>query len=407
MEFRYVARNKKTGKRVVNNAKAQSVPALVARLKREGLFPLKIDPVKTQGGFEGGATSFFKRGRVRGRELAIFTRQVAATLGAGILLTDALETIAEDLDNTYFRNIINRIMIDIRAGEDFSTALSKHPKVFSLTYVSIVKSGEATGQMDKTLATLAHYLENTERMREKVKSTIRYPLFVFSFAVVVVMVIVLFLIPRFQEMYAQSNTPLPMLTRIIVNISQFFLQQFPYFILGLIILGIIFWSLMKMYWFRYLMDTWKLKFPILGKEIIHKSLLSRFCHTLGFLLAKGVGLARSLEITSQSMNHLPFAEAIEKIKTNILAGATISDQMKAEKIFPRLATKMCAVGEKSGTVTDMLERTGKYYDEELEISIQNLMVLIEPVLIIFIGGIVAVVVVALYLPIFKIAMVVR
>lgn len=349
----------------------------------------------------------FGRHRVTGKELAVFTRQMAATINAGLLLSEALETIGDEAENVHLQDVIAQVRRDIQSGQDFSGALARHPKVFPEEYVSIIRSGEAGGGLAKTLTNLAKYLESTERMKAKIKSAVRYPIFIFSFAIVVVLVMVLFLIPKFKEMFDTAGAQLPLLTRIVVSISDFFIAYFPYLIVMAAILVVAYIYCLRYRSFRYLVDAIKLRIPIIGKEIIHKSIVSRFCHTFGFLLARGVGLSQSLEITSQAVNNLLFLEAVEKIRTKVLSGGSISQQIKTQDLFPNLVSKMAAVGEKTGTLATMFEKTGEYYDDELEITIQNLMVMIEPVLIVFVGGIVCVVIIALYLPIFKISALVK
>ena len=201
MDFQYIASDKK-GRRIRNIASADSMPSLIINLKKEGLLPLKIDAVKPTNGKLKSKEKV--RGRIQSKEVVVFTRQLAATLSAGLLLTESLTTIADDLENAYFRELITKIREDIQSGQDFSAALAKYPKVFPATYLAIIKSGEATGNLDKTLTNLADYLESYERMREKVKSALRYPFFIFGFAFFVVAVIVLFIIPKFKSMFAAT-----------------------------------------------------------------------------------------------------------------------------------------------------------------------------------------------------------
>jgi len=349
----------------------------------------------------------FRRRSVTGKELAVFTRQLAATVNAGLLLTEALETISDEAENLYLQQIIMQISKDIQSGYDFSSALARHPKIFPDDYVSIVKSGEAGGGLAKTLTNLAKYLENVEKLKAKIKSAVRYPIFVFGFAMVVVSVIVLFLIPKFKDMYDQAGAQLPMLTRVVVATSDFSIKYFPFLLAGIVILIFAYWFCLRFPAFRYAIDAIKLRLPIIGKEIIHKSIVSRFCHTFGFLLGRGVGLAQSLQISAQAVDNMPLAQAVDRIRAKVLSGGSISQQLKTQDLFPHLVSKMAAVGEKTGTLATMLERTGEYYDDELEISVQNLMVMIEPVLIVFVGSIVCIVIVALYLPIFKIGAMVK
>lgn len=403
MEFKYTASHKQTGERISGVATAVNMSDLVMRLKTDNLIPLKINSAsetqtKTRRHFSG------LRQPVSGKEMAIFTRQLAATLSAGLLLTEALETIAEDQENKYFGQVIKTIKTNIQSGSDFSSALERYPRIFPVTYTSIVRSGEATGNLHITMASLAKYLEASERLKEKVKNAVRYPLFVLGFAIFVLLVIVFFLIPKFQGMFSNAGADLPLLTRIVVGFSEGSIKYFPIVLAGIFIGWFAFMYSLRFEKFRFVVDQWKLKIPVLGKEIIHKALVSKYCRTLGFLLQGGVGLSKSLEITALAVDHVPMKEAIDTVQNRVLAGASISEEMKKQKIFPRLAAKMTSVGERSGKIHEMLTRTAEYYDDELDSSLQNLTTMLEPVLIIFVGGIVLLVVLALYLPIFQMSM---
>ncbi len=400
MNFTYIAKNKKTGKRISSLITAESVSSAVRNLNSQGLLPLTIKEAKNGKFFVNGngkvVHRFLRRNSVKSAEISIFTRQLAATLAAGLLLSDALETVADDLENKYFQEVIEQIRNIILGGSSISDALARYPAIFSKSYISVVTTGETTGKLDQTLNSLAGFLENVEKIKQKVKSASQYPLFVFGFSLLVVVTMVLCVIPKFKEMFEQSGVPLPWLTQIVLGISDFFIAH-------IVWIFIIFLSwVIKLPKVSYEWDMMKLKLPIFGKEIIHKSIMSRFCRTLGFLLSSGVGLPISLEITSQVVNHQPIQNAIREIKKRIIAGSALSDAIKSTThLFPRLVTKMSAVGEKTGRMDEMLNRTADYYDSELDHSIQGMMSLLEPTLIVFIGMVVGTVVIALYLPIFK------
>jgi len=400
MNFQYIASDMRTGRRIKGDASASSVSSLVRRLKREDLLPLKVYENK-QSQLRKKMKTSRSRKLVSMKELAVFTRQLAATLSAGLLLTESLETIAADLENVQFSRIIRDIRANIQSGSDFSNALAKYPNVFPATYVALVKSGEAAGNLDSTMSNLAKYLEDSESMKEKVKNAIRYPLFVIGFAVFVVLIIVLFIIPKFRGLFTQAGVELPFLTRIVVGISEFTLHSFSVIVLGLVLAYFLFRLVLKLPGTRYWLDALALKIPFVGKDILHKALVSRFCRTFGFLFAGGVSLSRSLEITSQVVDHSLMGKAISQIRKRVMSGSSLSEEIKKQEIFPRLTAKMASVGEKTGKISEMLTRVSDYYDEELNNSFQRLTTLLEPVLIIFVGGIVLFVVIALYLPIFQ------
>jgi type IV pilus assembly protein PilC len=399
MLYKYTAKDVK-GKKISSVMQANSVAAVLTHLKLEGFLPLKVNEVQSFK-YELPIPILSERKRVKSKEVAIFTRQLAAILSAGLLLTDALDAVSDELENEYFRQMIKKIRHDIHGGADFSTALAKYPHVFTVSYVSIVKSGEATGQLDETMTNLAKYLEYNESMKEKIKNAISYPLFILGFAMFVVMIVVLFLIPKFKDMFAQANAELPWLTRVVVGISEFALHNiFQIFIvLFLAMLGLV--SLFRFGKIRYVLDSLKLNVPIFGRALIQKYFVARFCRTLGVLLSGGVNVATSLQITSQVVNQSQIVKAIEHIKQRILGGGTFADGIRSQKVFPRLVAKMVSVGERTGRVDEMLIKTADYYDEEFENTLHKLTVLIEPIMIIFIGVFIGIVVIALYLPIFQ------
>lgn len=406
MNFQYIANDLRTGKRIKGVAAAPSVSALVRRLKEEKLLPLQVYE-RRLANLGAKVKTRVARKPVLMKELIVFTRQLAATLSAGLLLTEGLEAVAEDLENTTFRRVIEDIRESIQSGSDFSTALAQYPYIFSVTYIALVKSGEATGNLDVTMANLAQYLENTERMKEKVRNAVRYPLFVFGFAVFVVMVVVLFIIPQFHGLFSQAGVQLPFLTRMVVGASNFALKFFPFIFAGILCAFLVLRMSLKSPLVRYGVDALILKIPLVGRDIFHKALVSRFCRTFGFLFAGGVGLAKSLEITEQVVNHRLIGQATEKIRQRVVGGGSLAEEIKRQKIFPRLMAKMVAVGERTGKVSEMLTRTSDYYDNELDNAFQKLATLLEPALIIMVGGIILVVVIALYLPIFQMSSAIR
>ena len=409
MEYKCIVKTK-DGKRINRLLIAENPADAIVQLRGEGLLPIKINKNDSTNGTNGKTKEkwfLFETGRVRTKELAIFTRQLGVTLTAGLVLSEALEAIADDLENEYFRKIILKLRYDVQCGTDFSSALAKYPKIFSSSYRAIVKVGESTGRLYQTLTNLAKYLEDTERLKEKVKSAIRYPLFVMGFAAVVMFVMVFFLIPQFASMFSDFNAELPLLTQVVVGFSNFCVNNFGWCLGGVFILWCVFLYFKRYRKFQYFLDFLKIKIPIIGKHIIHKSLIAAYCRTLGFMISAGVDLKTSLEITSEVVDHLIMRQAIEEITYRVVAGGSISEEMKRQKIFTGLSAKMTNVGERTGRLSDMLERTSQYYEDELEVTLTNLTTMLEPALIIFVGANVLIVVLALYLPIFHLSTAIR
>jgi type IV pilus assembly protein PilC len=407
MEYTYTARELRTGRRVESNANAESVSGLVKDLHRKGLLLLEVSEVSQQGRFHWTKLLPQNPKKVKSKELAVFTRQLAATMKSGLLLSDALDTLAEDLDNPYFQKVIQKTRELVMGGHFFSQALTKFPEVFPKSYVSVITTGEATGRMDVTLESLAKFLENMERIKQKVRTAIQYPMFVFGFALLVVLVMVLVVIPKFKEIFSQLGAPLPWFTQMVVGFSDFVIHQWLWIVVFILMAGFVFNHFRKIPKISYWMDEMLLRLPIIGKDIVHKFLVGRFCRTMGFMLSAGVSLPRTLEIITQIIQHQPCSHAIRVVQKRILGGSTLTDAIKEHAIFPKLVQKMTLVGEKTGGLDQMMTRTADYYDDELEVSIHNVMVLIEPIMIIIVGLMVGVVVVALYLPIFKVSLLVK
>lgn len=401
MEFKYTVRDSR-GNRISAEAKAESVALLVSKLKQEGLLPLQIKEIKKNAKNDGTQKQKGFRRKIKLGELAIFTRQLYSTINAGIILTEALETISNDLENRYFRRVIEALISHIRAGLNFSSALLKFPAVFPSSFIAVIKAGEESGSLSKTLGDLAEYLEEMHKITQKIKSATRYPMFLIGFCIFIVSVIVFFIIPRFKLIYTQVNAELPLFTRIVIRVSEVALKNIHWLITGSALLVILFMAILKITKVRLAFDRLTLRLFILGK-IIKKALITRFCRTLSILLSGGVGLITALPISCEVTNNTYLVEIIEKVKNSVLSGSSLTNAMKEKEVFPMLVVKMVQVGEKTGKLSDMLRRNADYYDHELESTISAFTSLVEPVLIVFVGIIVGIVVIAFYLPIFKIA----
>jgi len=400
MEFRYSV-IEKNGKKLTGVANAESSSALVSRLKNEGFTPIKISKLKRTSSLIE-RIKLPSKGKVSNMEVAVFTRQLATILGAGVLLTEALRSIADDMENHYFRGVIEIILADIAAGKAFSQSLALHPHTFSHIYVAVVKSGEEIGNLASTLSSLAKYLEDYERMRQKFVNAMRYPIFLVCFIILVVSIIVLFLIPKFKSLFSHAGVELPLLTRIVVGVSEFFLKNI-FAMLGVVILSwIAVWYLLKNFRVKFTVDYFILKLPFIGKLLI-KVTVSRFFRTFSILLSGGVSLVQTLQVSNEVVSNLFFRHVVEDIRDRVIAGTPLNEAMRMHRVIPRIAMKMAAVGEKSGMLDDMLKRTADYYDQEIEAVLNNLSAIIEPVFIIIIGIVVLIVALALYLPIFNLS----
>jgi len=403
MEFKYTACDK-DGKRITASASADAAHILISRLKNQGLTPLRVTEIKRRKKIRESFS--WSRHHVSGKEIAVVTRQLASILHAGILLTEALKTIAEDQENHVLRRILEQIADDINAGANFSGALIRYPKLFSPAYIAMVRSGEESGHLDRTLAGLAKYLEDYLRMKDKMQSAMLYPVFLSCFLVFVVAIIVFFLIPKFSALFTNAGVKLPGLTIVVVGVSQFLLKNALFIVIGVVLLVQLFYFLLKIKKIRFLFDSLQLEIPTFGK-VLKKALMARFARTFSILLASGVRVVMALPIASGVFSNLFLQRVLEKIKDDVVGGVTITEAIKQHLVFPRTMVKMVEVGERTGKLDEMLERSADYYDTEVEIFLDNLSKVIEPIFIILVGCVVLVVLVALYLPIFNIAKAVR
>ncbi len=395
MEFEYTAFNKE-GQRIKSFMKADSAEAVANALRKDDCKPIKILALKKKQ----TASMFFSSKTVKSKELIIFTRQLGSILSAGVLLSEAIYTIATDMENEYFANILKSVLYHINAGETFSSALSHYPAIFNPYYVAIIQSGEAIGNLGSTITSLASYMEENEKMRLKFIGAIRYPLFLISFVFLIVSGIVLFLIPKFKAIFSGNGQKLPALTQFVVNISEFSLHNFVW--IGLCVVLLIFgtWKALQNFRIRFMVDYQLLQFPLIGK-VLRKAFIARFCQTFSMLLEGGVGIITALSLSTKAINNSFLKHLIEDVRHNVTTGASLSEAMGVHEDIPRILVKMIAVGEKSGKLNNMIKRMGTYYDEEVEIFLNNINTILEPVFIIIIGAVVLVVALALYLPIFQ------
>lgn len=405
MKFNYRAQDK-SGKRVSAKVEAESIAALVTQLKGQGLLPIEVksaENVLSRSRKKSRIAFYLKRKNVvKARDLAIFTRQLSSVLKAGILLNEALATIGSGWHDPYFRKVIADILRDIRAGKSFSSSLKRFPKCFNSIYIALVQAGEETGNLGSILGELAKYLEDVVAAIQKIKTAIRYPLFILGFFFLTVFGIITFIIPMFNSIFSLSGVSLPLLTKIVIGISRFIINNTISIFLGLGVIISISWYIFTFPKIRFAFDRYKLRIPILG-NILMKGLVCRFARTLSILISGGVGLATSLTISTNSMNNLYVNSILEKIRGRVLSGFPLSKELAACKIFEKIFVKMVEVGERTGKIGEMLKRNADYYDDDLNVAVTNFTSLLEPTLIILIGGVVLVFVLALYLPIFKMA----
>ncbi|HHN64105.1 MAG TPA: type II secretion system F family protein [Nitrospirae bacterium] len=374
---------------------ASSKEEVMEHLRRRNIVPTAITEKK-----RSRSITLFG-GKVKEKDIVVFTRQFATMIDAGLPLVQALEILSTQVENKTFGHVISQVKDDVEGGSTFADALRKHPKVFNELYVNMVAAGEAGGILDTILARLSTYIEKAMKLKKKVKSAMVYPSVVSAVAVIVIGIIMVFVVPTFSKMYAGAGMVLPLPTRIVIDISNFLSGIGGLIVLGSIIAFIVFIiQLRRTDKGRYFTDKILLKAPVFG-NIILKAAIAKFTRTLGTLTSSGVPILDGLEITAKTAGNKVLEKAIYEVRTAVAEGKTISDPLMKAKVFPPMVNHMIAVGEATGALDAMLGKIADFYDDEVDAAVSTLTSLIEPFLMVFLGGTVGFIIVAMYLPIFK------
>lgn len=395
--FSYRARNK-SGTLVTGRLEAFDKAAAETKLDRKGLIPLSVSPVRQILKLPD-INAFFQR--ITPQDIILFSRQLATLFHAGIPLTRALFTLEMQVINKKFAEIIKAIREDIEGGAAFAKALQTYPQVFDETYCSMVEAGEAAGLLDNILERLAAIKERIQEINSKVKSTTLYPKIVVGAIIAAIVVLMTFAIPQFAKLYSGFNVPLPLPTRMLIAISNFFISYW-YLVAFMLISPII---IVK--WYvntetgRYNWDKFKLKIPIFG-PFSQKVTMSRFARIFGALYKSGLPILQSLDIVSRVVDNKLIAKAVKDIETDIRSGKSLSELMEKSLLFPPMVIQMVKVGEDTGALDEMLEKVAYYYDEEVDYTIRNLTTMLEPVLLLVMFGMVLFLALSLFLPMWDI-----
>ena len=349
---------------------------------------------------------FLSGGKVKVKDLAIFTRQFSTMISAGLPLMQCLDIQSQQIEKEGFRKIVKSVMTDIEGGSTLADALRRHPATFSALYTNMVDAGEKGGILDNILARLATYLEKAEALNRKIKGAMIYPTIVISVAVIASTVLLVFVIPVFATMFKEMNATLPLPTRITIMISNALKSSILFIVAAIVALVILLRVYYKTNNGQKVIDTFLLKVWIMG-PIIQKSSISRFARTLGTLLASGVAILDALEITAKTAGNRVVQDAVMEARKSIGGGETISAPLRTMKVFPPMVTSMIAVGEATGGLDEMLTKIADFYDAEVDAAVENLTAALEPVIIVFLGIFIGGLVISMYLPIFEIASVIK
>ncbi|HEC97148.1 MAG TPA: type II secretion system F family protein [Nitrospirae bacterium] len=374
---------------------ASSKEEVIAKLRNNNLIPTAVAEKKKTGGL-----SFSLRG-ITDKDLVVFTRQFATMIDAGLPLVQALEILSSQVENKTLAKTIAQVKVDVEAGSTYADALRKHPRVFSELYVNMVAAGESGGIMDTILNRLAAYIEKAMKLKKQVRGAMIYPAVVTAIAILVIAVIMIYVVPTFTQMFAQLGGTLPMPTRIVVAMSDFMSGIGGIVVLGAIIaLAIFIVQIRRTEKGQYITDKILLQLPVFG-VLLKKTAIAKFTRTLGTLVSSGVPILDGLDITAKTSGNKVIEKAIYAVRTDVSEGKTVAEPLMKAKVFPPMVNHMIAVGESTGALDSMLNKIAEFYDDEVDAAVSNLTSMIEPILMVFLGGSVGFIVISMYLPIFK------
>ena len=385
----------RNGKIVRGEIRAGGEAMVSATLRRQGILVSKIKKRRTSGGKA-----------IKQKDIAVFTRQLATMMRAGVPLLQSFEIVGRGSTNPTLTRLLNDIRQDVETGTSLSTALRKHPLHFDALYCNLVEAGEAAGILESLLDRLAVYQEKTMALKNKIKSALTYPIAVLSVAFVVVAVIMIFVVPAFKDVFSSFGATLPTPTLIVIAMSEFFVSYW-WAIFGGLGGGLYFFfqSWKRSVKMQATMDRLLLKIPVFG-DLLYKSAVARWTRTLSTMFAAGVPLVEALDSVGGAAGNAVFSEATEKIQRDVSTGTALTTSMQATGIFPSMVLQMAAIGEESGSLDHMLAKSAEFFEDEVDEAVNALASLMEPFIIVILGTIIGGIVVAMYLPIFKLGQVV-
>ena len=411
--FQYEAMNA-AGQEVKAEVDAGSADEAISKIRSQGYFPTKVKEKaakkqKNAGGGQAAATGPKKKtnfnisiGGVSTKTITQFTRQLSTLQDAGLPILRSLKILWQQQKPGQLKNILDAVANDVEGGSTLSEAMSRHPKAFDRLYTNMVQAGETGGVLDVILQRLAEFMEKAQRLKRRVIGAMIYPCVVITFSVLIVTGIMIFVVPKFKEIFHDFNTTLPVLTTYLIAISEWIANQYGW----LVIFGspFAFFLIAKLVgkskMGRHIIDIVKLKIPILG-QILSKTSIARFTRTLGTLLSAGVPILDALNITRDTVGNTVFEDALQKVHDAIREGESFAGPLRQAKVCDTIVTNMIDVGEETGDLDKMLMKIADNYDEEVDVLIGSLVSLLEPIMVVTLGGIVGTIVVALFLPLVK------
>jgi type IV pilus assembly protein PilC len=396
--YAYKVRDRE-GKMAAGSMEAESEEAVVSRLRQLGYAPISIEAEKGAG--LKAEVKLPGAGRVKLKDLAVFSRQFATMINSGLSLLRALTILGEQTSNRRLGGVIIQVRAEVEKGTSLSAAMARHPKVFNRLYVSMVRAGEIGGFLDQVLVKVAETFEKEVALRGKIRSAMTYPVVVFIMVIGIVAAMLIFIVPTFESLYESLGGTLPLPTRMLMNASNLLRRFFFLVVLGGIGLAFLFrrWKASKKG--RYQWDKFKLKVKVFG-PLFHKTALSRFSRTLATLIRSGVPILQALEIVGETVNNQVISRAVRDVQDSVREGESLATPLSKHAAFPAMVVQMMAVGEETGALDTMLGKVADFYDQEVEAAVASLTSMIEPILIAVMGAAVGGMVIALYMPLFNI-----
>ena len=388
----------KRGKKMTGEVRAKSVNLAKADLRKQGINPSKV--AERKAGF------FARRGSISPQDIAIFSRQIATMMASGVPMVQAFDLIATGAKNAALGAMLTDIRQNIEGGSSLNEALARHPYHFDDLYRNLVKAGESAGVLDTVLDTVANYKENIEALKGKIKKALFYPAAVIAVAILVSAVLLIYVVPQFEDVFKSFGADLPAFTQMVINLSRFAVSYW-WLMLGVAVAAgwLFVQALRRSETFAHLMTRIMLKLPVIG-AILHAASVARFSRTLALTFKAGVPLVEALETVAGATGNMVYNKAVMQIKEDVSVGYPLAVGMRQVNLFPSMVVQMTAIGEESGALDTMLFKVAEFYEREVNNAVDALSSLLEPFIMVVIGGMVGSLVVAMYLPIFKLAAVV-
>lgn len=396
--YQYVARTYQ-GKMVTGKSEASDESAVAKILREQGLIPTSIE-VGSSRARAVDRQPKGKGGRVKIEDIVVMSRQFATMIRAGLPLMEVLNILAEQSEKKVLKEVLKQVERDVETGSSLTEAIQKHPSIFNVFFVSMVRAGEAAGMLDSILDQVASYLEKVASIQRKIKAAVTYPIVVSIIATAITVFLMIKVVPVFEDIFESLEGQLPVMTQITVSISDFIRSNFLLAIAILIGLILFVWQAGKTKRGRQFIDTAKLKMPIFGPLFL-KVAVARFTRTLGTLIRSGVNILNALDITAKTANNVIIEAAVLKTRASIQQGESISGPLRDSMIFPPMVVRMIDVGERTGALESMLGKIADFYEDQVDAAVAGLTSLIEPLLIVFLGFVIGFIAISMFLPLFK------